>query len=293
MTRSRAGTAGLRPSSKPPNSGGAKALRSVRLQAWRGGATASGVRAIPEEQAVALTYDGTAHAVMMASPQDLEDFAVGFSLTEGIVAAPDQIERLAVIETELGVELQMWLAGPRAAALADRRRYIAGPTGCGLCGIDFLGEALRPLPVLSGGPVITPEEVMTAVADLTPAQTLNRETHAVHAAGYWTREGGLVAIREDVGRHNAFDKLAGALARAAVPMDTGIVVLTSRLSVELVQKAAMTGVRILAAVSAPTSLAIVTADRAGITLAAIARADGFEVFTHPQRILAVENALAR
>lgn len=282
MTRSRAPIAGSPPSSKPPSE--PAALESVRLTAWRGGTFTDGVRAIPEERAIALTYNGSSHAVMMATPRDLEDFAIGFSLTEGIVAAVEEIERLETVPFELGIELQMRLVEPRGAAFEARRRSLAGPTGCGLCGIDSLAEAMRSVPVLAAAGATMPGDIMRAVADTLPAQALNQETRAVHAAAFWRRGDGLVAIREDVGRHNALDKLAGALARIAVPAADGILVLTSRLSVELVQKAAMMGAPVVVAVSAPTSLAVETAAAAGITLVGIARSDGFEIFTHPERI---------
>jgi len=278
----------------------------VSRLAFRDGVFSEGQRAIPEETAVALVYDGGTQAVMMATPADIEDFALGFSLTEGIIADPSDITDLEIAEQANGIEARMWLKSERSQVLAARRRNLAGPTGCGLCGIDSLQEALRaPRPVTSDL-AVTPAEIEAALASLSPAQALNRETRAVHAAGFWTRDKGLVALREDVGRHNALDKLAGALAgtadilsassslsdgttvqdagwKPAVPAN-GIIVLTSRISVELIQKTAMIGAPILVAVSAPTALALRLAEQAGITLVGIARGDGFEVFTHPQRL---------
>jgi FdhD protein len=256
----------------------------VRRTAWRPGGFAEGDRAVPEETAIAFTYDGGSYAVMMATPLDLDDFALGFSLTEGIVASADEIEQLDVIEEDVGIELRMRLAAPRAAGFAARRRHLAGPTGCGLCGIESLDEAMRaPVRVRDGG-VFTPRDIMRAVESVGPHQAINRDTHAVHAAAFWEPSAGLVALREDVGRHNALDKLAGSLVRDNVVRSAGMVVLTSRVSVEMVQKAAAIGVPVIVAISAPTALALRTAEAAGITLVAIARGDGFEIFTHPRRI---------
>lgn len=231
---------------------------------WRNTGVTHGTRAIPEETAVAFTYNGTTYAVMMATPQDLQDFAVGFSLTEGVVSHADAIEQLEIVETELGLELRMWLGETLAATLASRRRQHAGPTGCGLCGIESLAEAMRPPLPVGAGQSFTPDQIMTAVGSLAPAQVLNQETRAVHTAAFWEPSRGLVALREDVGRHNALDKLGGALALSQDSAEQGVLLLTSRVSVEMVQKAAAIG--------------------AGITLVAIARSDGFEVFTHPHRV---------
>ena len=161
---------------------------------------------------------------------------------------------------------------------------MAGPTGCGLCGVESLVEAMRPPPRVGEGRVFTRDQIMTAVDSLFPLQLLNRETRAVHAAGFWEPERGLVAVREDVGRHNALDKLAGALAREGADARSGLVVLTSRVSIEMVQKSAMIGAPVLVAVSAPTALAVRMAEACGMTLVAIARKDGFEIFTHPHRL---------
>ena len=258
---------------------------------WRPAGSAAGERALPEECAISLTYNGGAYAVMMATPQDLEDFAFGFSLTEGIVASIAEIERVQVIEEALGIELRMRLAGPPGAAYAERKRYLAGPTGCGLCGIESLSEAMRPPRKVRSETMFSPDDLMTAMDALASNQSLHRETHAVHAAGLWSPlQSAFLAVREDVGRHNALDKLAGALAQRSLSGADGFVVLTSRVSVEMIQKAAAIGVPLVVAVSAPTALAVRMAQVAGVTLVAIARRDGFETFTHSHRILQQEPA---
>jgi FdhD protein len=262
----------------------------AKRKAWRDGRLAEGTRLIPEETALALTYNGGTYAVMMGTPQDLRDFAIGFSLSEGIVQSPGDIESLDVVELDDGIELRMWLSSEKAALLGERRRHIAGPTGCGICGIESIAEAVRPAAVVAQGRSFSPREIMAAMAAIAPLQKINIETRAVHAAAFWTPARSIVALREDVGRHNALDKLAGALAQQKVDASEGMVLLTSRVSVEMVQKTAAIGAALLVAVSAPTALAVRTAEAAGIALAAIARSDGFEIFTHPERITADASA---
>jgi FdhD protein len=257
-----------------------KPVRIVHREIWRESGLSLGSRSIPEETAVALTYNSGTHAMMMATPQDLEDFAAGFSLSEGVISSAADIESLDIVALDEGVELRMWLRKPKADRLRERRRHIAGPTGCGLCGIDSIAEAMRPAAVVGHGRQFSPEQIMVAMQNVPSHQKLNIETRAVHAAAFWHFTSGIVALREDVGRHNALDKLAGALARASMVASEGIILL----SVEMVQKSAAIGAPVMVSVSAPTALAVRMADRAGITLAAIARADGFEVFTHPCRI---------
>jgi FdhD protein len=259
-------------------------LRHAPRRAWRDGSWQDGDRALPEEVPVAFTYDGAAHAVMMATPDDLRDFAIGFSLTEGILTCAEEVEALEIVPLPTGIDLRFWLQPGRSEALAARRRRMAGPVGCGMCGLETLAQAHRAVPKVGTGITLSPDAIEAAMAAMPPAQALNAETRAVHAAAFWHPARGLVALREDVGRHNALDKLAGALAARGPSPAEGMVMMTSRLSVELVQKAAMLGATVLAGISAPTTLALEVAEAAGITVLGICRQDGFEVFTHPHRV---------
>lgn len=259
-------------------------VRYVSRDAWRGGMLPAGERAVPEETAVAFTYNGSAHAVMMATPIDLEDFALGFSLAEGMISGAGEVETIDVLEFEEGIELRLWIDERRMTLIRDRRRHMAGPTGCGLCGVESLAEAMRPVASLTSEARFDSLDIARALAAVEAGQVLHRQTRAVHAAGLWHRERGVIALREDVGRHNALDKLTGAVVGMGESAENSILVLSSRVSVEMVQKAAILGAAVIVAVSAPTALAIRTAEKAGITVAAVARRDGFEVFTHPRRI---------
>ncbi len=254
----------------------------VAQLAWRRGAFSSGVRSIPEEVPVALTYDGSTHAVMMASPCDLADFAVGFSISEDVISAPSDLQSLEILDMDGGFEARMWLKPEVSKRHLRRRRNVLGPTGCGLCGVESIGEALKPLPLVESAFAVTADELAVAMSRLPQLQKLHAQNHAVHAAALYRRDAPMI-IREDVGRHNALDKLIGAVAET-LPVSDGVVLMTSRVSVELVQKTARLGAPIIAAISAPTALAVRTAEQAGITLAAVVRGDSFEVFTHPDRI---------
>lgn len=253
-------------------------------QRWRAGqAPSPGERTLAEEAPVALAHDGSTTAVMMATPADLEDFGLGFSLSEGIADAPGDLGEIEVVRSALGVEVRMWLAADRSERLAARRRHLAGPTGCGLCGVESLEAALRPVArIAQDGVSVAAATLVDAMAQLEAAQALGRATRAVHAAALWA-PGHPLLVREDVGRHSALDKLIGAAAREDRPPG-GVLLLTSRVSVEMAQKAAVLGAPVLCAVSAPTALAVRVADEAGLTLVAVTRADGFEVFTHPERV---------
>jgi FdhD protein len=259
--------------------------RTVQEWRFRQGEMAEGRRIVPEEVPIALSYGGSTHAVMMATPSDLVDFAYGFSLAEEIITLASDILEVEAVEAGAGIDVQITLKDATADALTTRRRRMAGPVGCGLCGIESIEQAARTVAeVGSSRFVLTPAMVAEATRLLGEGQVLNRETRAVHGAGFYRPGKGLFAIREDVGRHNALDKLVGAVLRSAVKPAEGAVVVTSRLSVEMVQKTALLGCPYLIAISAPTALAIETAERAGITLVGIARGDEFEVFTRPDRL---------
>lgn len=245
-----------------------------------------GDRVLPEEVAVALSFNGTTQAVMMATPADLEDFGYGFALTEGI-AGTGEVLSVEVETLARGRDVQVWLRPEAEDRLAARRRVMAGPVGCGLCGIDSIDQALRDVPVVAPSPFrMTPAQIMAAVAALPGEQRLHDATRAAHCAAFWN--GRIVLAREDVGRHNALDKLVGAMARGGIGAQ-GAVVLTSRVSTDMVQKVAMLGAPMIIAVSAPTAEAVALAETAGITLVALARTDRFEVFSHTDRVMTEES----
>lgn len=246
-----------------------KTHRPLPRLAFGQGRAFEGSRELPEEVAVAISYNGSTQAVMMATPADLTDFAYGFSLTEGI-ATPEEVETVEVVETRLGLDLQIWLRAEAEARQTARRRSMAGPVGCGLCGIDSLEQALRhPRAIPEQAFAMTPRQIMQATAALTQHQPLHDTTRAAHAAAFW-QDGRIIAAREDVGRHNALDKLIGALAREGADLSAGFVLMSSRCSFELVQKCAIAGVGALATVSAPTALALSLARQAHLKLAALA-----------------------
>src|SRR6516225_744582 len=259
------------------------AAQRVARRAWRNGASLLGERTLAEEVPVAFSYDGVAHAVLMATPDDLEDFAFGFTYTEGIITAPDEIAELAVVSVADGIVLRMWLRSAQSDAFAARHRRFVGPAGCGMCGLESLAEANRTIPAIGCHFQVSRQDIAEAVAALPARQQLNTQTRAVHAAAFWRPHRELI-LREDVGRHNALDKLAGVLLSTGGSTAEGVIVLSSRISIELVQKAGMMGAPIIVGVSAPTALAVRTAEAIGLTLVGVARDDGFEVFTHPERI---------
>jgi FdhD protein len=262
-----------------------KAVTQTSRLARRAAGTAAANRMVPEETPIALSYAGTTHAVMMASPADFEDFALGFSLTEGIISSPEEIEAIEVTDQGAGIDIQIRLKDKANTRFQARRRRLAGPVGCGLCGIESIEEAMRSVDKVGASPLtLTENDIVQSVKLLSKVQPMHAETGAVHAAGFYVPGKGITKAREDVGRHNALDKLAGALASKNIDGAAGAVVVTSRVSVEMVQKTAAIGARFIIAVSAPTALAIRTAEEAGMTLVALVRGDDFDIFTHPDRV---------
>ncbi len=237
---------------------------------------------IAVEVPVALVYNGISHAVMMATPQHLENFALGFSLTEGIIETPDELYALDVVPGETGIQVKIQISERRFQALKQKRRTLAGQTGCGICGAESLQQFQQlPAPVSNG--INTTAAVISKAMSLLPhKQLLNQSTGALHAAAWANRNGDIVEVREDVGRHNALDKLIGELSKTR--RSEGFLLMTSRTSYELVIKAAKSGINILAAISAPTSLAMTIAEQLNITLLGFTRDERFVVYTHPAAI---------
>lgn len=267
-----------------PGLGYAESVSSRELTRLSDAAPIADTAAVAEEIPVALVYNGEAFVVVMASPADLEDLAIGFSLTEGIVDAATDVGRVEVIRHSRGIELQMTIPASAAERLAVRRRGISARTGCGVCGIETIDEVLRSPPKVDSKASFAREAFWRAAAQLESAQPLNGETRAVHAAAFADADGTLLVVREDVGRHNALDKVIGALRSLGADTGSGFLVVTSRASYELVQKAAVAGVPVLAAISRPTSLAIQLAEQANITLVGLLRGRSANVYSHPARI---------
>jgi FdhD protein len=265
--------------------GYAKPARARPFLRLDGDTEREGSADVAEEVPVAIAYNNRPHVVMMATPADYEDFAVGFSISEEIVASAEEIESLTVVPYSQGVEIQLVIPQPAADALADRGRQLVGRTGCGLCGVETITAALRPPRVVAPPRrPIEPEALWRAESALMARQTLNQATAAVHAAAWANANGDLMVVREDVGRHNALDKVIGALARAKTDASQGFIVMTSRASYELVQKASIVGVPLLAAVSRPSGLAIRLAEAAGIAIVGLLRGRSANVYTHREHI---------
>lgn len=255
------------------------------VERWRGDDHSNLDDCVAEEAPIALMYNGEPHVVMLATPLDLEDFAVGFSLTEGILASLKEMHAVRVFQRAEGIEVRMRIEASRCDVLPEKGRNLTGRTGCGLCGARTIEQAMRrPGPVGKGVPVCS-LELARSLADLREHQRLNRITGAVHAAAWVMPGQGIVVVREDVGRHNALDKLIGALAKKNTDFNGGFVLVTSRASYEMVQKCATVGIACMAAISAPTGLAVRLAQDTGLTLIGFARDDNHVIYANPHRLI--------
>ncbi|MBV7484029.1 formate dehydrogenase accessory sulfurtransferase FdhD [Bordetella sp. BOR01] len=255
----------------------------LRVRGGTVGAAAQ-IDRVAEETPVALEYNGISHATMLATPADLEDFALGFSLTEGIVDRPADVRGIEVVPQFNGIVVQVEISSACAARLKTRRRAMAGRTGCGLCGVETLSEVLRQVATVADAPAVPLPAVLRAMRAMRGSQALHDITGATHAAAWADADGQVQLVREDVGRHNALDKLVGALARLPIARHDGMVLVSSRASFEMVQKCAAAGIGILAAVSAPTALAIRVAQNTNVALLGFVRNADAAIYSHPERI---------
>ncbi|WP_083704563.1 formate dehydrogenase accessory sulfurtransferase FdhD [Motiliproteus sp. MSK22-1] len=267
------------PDAQSTDSKSMEGYETVTVQRWQQGHLEKLTDRIAEEHAVALVYNGISHVVMMASPQDLDDFALGFSLTEGIVEKAEEFYGVEVERHPQGYELQVSIASQRMNELTQRRRNLAGRTGCGLCGAESLNQAIRSTAKVTSSPIPASEALQRAVTELTNWQPMQALTGAFHGAAWCNLQGDIVLLREDVGRHNALDKLIGALCRKKVNFSQGFALVSSRASYEMVQKTTSVGITTLAAVSAPTSLAVQLAEEAGLNLIGFARTGRHVIYT--------------
>lgn len=263
-------------------------LSTFEVAQWRDGEILKAQDTLAEETPVALIYNGVSHAVMLASAQDLEDFALGFSLSEGIVQNASELYSIELRSQFNGVELHCEIASERFVQLKQRRRTLAGKTGCGLCGAESLSQAVRYPDTLADNTVFTAASIERGLDAIQLQQFMQQQTGATHASAYVLADGTVSLVREDVGRHNALDKLVGALEKIRSRQGTlaaGFVITTSRASFEMVQKTASAGIAMLVAVSAPTGLAVRVAEQCGLTLVGFARKGRFVVYSHRERIL--------
>ncbi len=256
----------------------------VRVERWSQGALVRTTDLVAEEMPVALVYHDVPHVVMLATPADLEDYAVGFTLSEGLVARADEIRGVEVSQGEASADVKITVAWERFTQLLQRRRNLTGRTGCGLCGAENAADAIRECAPVPAGVTVSAAALHAAIAELSGRQPINARTGSVHAAAWVVPGAGITVVREDVGRHNALDKTIGALARAHTDFAAGYMLITSRASYEMVQKCATVGIPLLVALSAPTAFAVRLAQRTGLTLVAFARADQHVVYAHPQRV---------
>lgn len=258
---------------------------SVTVDRWRGALKQSCLDEVAEEVPVALEYNGISHAVMLASPADLDDFALGFSLSEGILRDPAELYDCEIVDDADGIRVALTIAAERFAGLKEKRRNLTGRTGCGLCGAESLKHAIRRPLAVGSHAAFSAGTLHGAFEKMQLLQSLQHQTGATHAAAWLAEDGQIALVREDVGRHNALDKLIGALALQHRDFAAGAAIITSRASYEMVQKAATMGIGILAAVSAPTGLAIRLAEETNVTLLGFVRQHGHVIYSHPEKLL--------
>jgi FdhD protein len=251
---------------------------------WKGGLHEQKLDYVAEEVPISLIYNGLPHVVMLATPTNLEEFALGFSITEGILKNPQELLSTRIYNRSNGIEIQLKIPDHRFQCMSDKGRNLTGRTGCGLCGASTLKQAIRQPNAVDASLMLSATDLRAALSELHQHQNLNRITGAIHAAAWAVPGQGIIDIREDVGRHNALDKLIGFLLKTGKDLSTGFVIVTSRASYEMVQKTAWVGINLLAAISAPTGLAIRLANETGLTLIGFARDDQHVIYTHPQRL---------
>jgi FdhD protein len=267
-----------------PESESSPLYSEVQVERWDNGRSEHALDRVAEEEPVALTYQRTPHVVMLTTPANLEDLGIGFTLTEAIVERTEEIKSVELVRDAGRYEVRIGIAGVRFAALLERQRNLAGRTGCGLCGAETIEQAIRHPPPVGAGPTVTLAELHRTLTELQSRQSLNAQTGSVHAAAWALPGKGIQIVREDVGRHNALDKVIGSLIRAGTDCSAGYMVITSRASYEMVQKTATVGVTLLAAVSAPTALAVRLAQETQLTLIGFARAHRHVIYAHPRRL---------
>lgn len=264
--------------------GYAKPLLEVPARQWSAAGVTNRSERIVEETPVVIVYNAIPHVVMMTSPADLEDFVLGFSITEELIRTPADLKEVKVIRYGQGIEVQTTVDEACAAVIASRVRRLSGRTGCGICGTDSIDAVMKTPHAVRAGRPVRPKAIERALAGLAERQQLNAVSGAVHAAAWAGVDGAVADVREDVGRHNALDKLIGALLRRGVDPETGFILVTSRASFEMVQKAAVFGAPLLAAISGPTGLAVRVAEQSKMTLVGFARGDRLTIYTHPERV---------
>ena len=263
----------------------AESLKQVSVLRVRDGEQTIANDVIAVEVPVALEYNGISHVVMLASPADLENFALGFSLSEGIIQQASELYSCEVESTEAGWLVHLEIAAERFMLLKERRRNLAGRTGCGLCGTESLEQVTRCTTAVSHRHQFTEAAIVNGMHAMQNLQPLQKQSGATHAAAWMTAQGQVVLVREDVGRHNALDKLIGVMAEDKCDFCTGVLLITSRASYEMVQKAAIMNVGVIAAISAPTSFAVELAEQTGVTLIGFMRDHSYVVYTHANRVL--------